>query len=298
MTFSIVAVDRENKEVGFAIASCCWNAGLVCRAEAEKGAIASQASGNLEFLELFFHKLNAEKTLEEILAYFKNYDGDIETRQIGLVDFSGNALAFTGAENDCWAGHRTGEGYSCQGNTLTGPRVIDEMASAFERADGRLMERLVSALRAGDDAGGDARGRQSARLCVKKKNGGPAGSDILIDITIADHDEPVKEIGRILKVRAQLVDVYKLFGGLSSASKAEKLPILEKIENMLADKKECRFLDFWEELGDAYYELGEVGKAVEVYRVYLEIGPSLASTLRRNVEKGIFPKELADRLFQ
>ena len=296
MTFSIVAVDRENKEVGFAIASCCWNAGLVCRADAEKGAIASQASGNLEFLDTFFHKLDAGKELEEILAYFKNFDEDIEIRQIGMVDFDGNVVAFTGAKNSHWCGHRTGDGYSCQGNTLTGPRVIDEMASAFERADGRLMERLVSALRAGDDAGGDARGKQSGRLCVKKKNGGPAGSDTLIDITIADHDEPVKEIGRILKVRAQLVDVYKLFGGLSSASKAEKLPILEKIENMLADKKECRFLDFWEELGDAYYELGEVGKAVEVYRVYLEIGPRLANTLKGNAETGTFPKELADRL--
>ena len=126
MTFSIVAIDKEKKEVGFAIASCCWNAGLVCRAGVEMGAIASQASGNLAFLDMFFDKIGNDRGLEETLEHFRNNDDCFETRQVGMITFKGEVMAVTGTECDEWAGHRTGDEYSIQGNTLVGPEVVDE----------------------------------------------------------------------------------------------------------------------------------------------------------------------------
>ena len=162
MTFSIVAIDKENKEVGFAIASCCWNTGLVCRAKVEMGAIASQASGNIGFLRMFFDKVEFGRSLEETLEHFKNNDDCFETRQVGMITFKGEMQAITGSDCNEYAGHRTGDDYSIQGNTLVGPEVIEDMVAAFEGTEGQLMDRLYAALRAGDDAGGDARGKQSA----------------------------------------------------------------------------------------------------------------------------------------
>jgi uncharacterized Ntn-hydrolase superfamily protein len=297
MTFSIVAVDRENKEVGFAIASCCWNSGAVCRAEPETGAIASQASGNLSFLPLFFDKLKERMSLNDILNHFREVDEDIETRQVGMITLEGEKLAFTGDKCDSWAGHKTGENYSCQGNTLVGMEVIENMVTAFEETKGPLIDKLYAALQAGDDAGGDARGKQSARLQVLK-NGRRSGSDVLIDITIEDNPEPIKEIRRILDVRSMLIDGYQLFIEFSNAADEDKPGILEKIEKFLEDKTECRYSDFWTGLGAMYYEIGNMEKAVKTFRKSLEISPALIKSLKGNAEKGLLPKELADLIFE
>ena len=197
MTFSIVAIDPDKKETGFAIASCCWDAGQVCLAR-PNGAIASQANGNIDFLKFFFEKLAEGKGPDQILQHFMETDPEIETRQIGMIVKSGEKVAFTGSKASFWCGHRTGDHYTCQGNILTGPEVIDSMASAFELAQGPLYERLFAALEAAHAAGGDARGRQSARLFVAKEGAGPPGSNKVIDITIEDHDNPIQEMSRIL----------------------------------------------------------------------------------------------------
>ncbi|MBU7016063.1 MAG: DUF1028 domain-containing protein [Theionarchaea archaeon] len=297
MTFSIAAIDKVNKEVGFAIASCCWDSGRVCSAQTEIGAIASQANGNLSFLHLFFDKLGEKMSLDDILNHFREVDEDIETRQVGMITFEGESLAFTGDKCDSWAGHKTGENYSCQGNTLVGPEVIDSMVKAFERGKDPLMNRLCTALQAGDDAGGDARGKQSARVLVLKKDCWP-GSDILVDIIIEDHPEPVKEIARILDVRSILVQGYQLFGDFSKASDEEKPDILEKIEKFMEDKTECRYSDFWTGLGMMYYKMGNMEKAVNAFRKSLEISPPLMKSLKGNAEKGLLPRKLADLIFE
>lgn len=297
MTFSIVAIDKQNREVGFAIASCCWNSGTVCRAQPETGAIASQAQGNLSFLRLFFDKLDKKMGLDDVLNHFKEVDEDIETRQVGMITFEGETLAFTGDKCDSWAGHKTGENYSCQGNTLVGPEVIGSMAKTFEETEGSLMNRLCAALQAGDDAGGDARGKQSARLLVLKKDCWP-GSDTLVDITIEDNLEPVKEIARILDVRSILVEGYQLLTDFSEASNEDKPRIIEKIEEFIEDKTECRYSDFWTSLGMMHYEMGNVEKAAKAFRKSLEISPKLIKSLKGNAERGLLPKELADLIFE
>ena len=121
MTFSIVAVDRQAEEVGFAIASCNWDARRVCMARAETGAIASQGSGNQDLLPRFFEKLGAGQEPGAILDGFRASDEGIEKRQVGLISFDGTGAAHTGAACMPWAGHRIGDGYTCQGNILAGP---------------------------------------------------------------------------------------------------------------------------------------------------------------------------------
>ncbi|MDD4308421.1 MAG: DUF1028 domain-containing protein [Thermoplasmata archaeon] len=288
MTFSIVAIDPETGEAGFAIASCCWDAGQVCMAK-PTGAIASQANGNVQFLSIFFEKLDEGLSLEQIMEHLRTIDPDIQTRQIGMVS-PGKTFAFTGEKCSFWNGHRTGKNYSCQGNILVGPQVIEAMARTFESAEGQLFERLYAAMKAADAAGGDSRGRQSARLMVAGKGAGA------IDITIEDSENPVAEMGRILDVRRNLVQIFGYLGEFSKAEDADKLAILEKYRDFLDDKREPRYLDWWETLADSYYKIGEREKAIEIYRIYLAINPGMARIFRENAKAGNFPKDVARAL--
>jgi len=298
MTFSIVAIDRENKEVGFAIASCCWNSGLVCAAEAEVGVIASQAQGNLKFLSEFFLQLEQKKSLKEILVHFKEIDEGIEKRQIGMITFDGDVLAFSGQNISQWAGHKTGKNYSCQGNILVGPEVVNDMSAAFEKTEGKLMDKLLAALIAGDKAGGDARGKQSARLQVKKIGAGVLGSNIDVDITIEDHEDPVKELERILKVRKSLMTIFQMFGAFQQAEeKEQKLAVLEKAINFLGDKKEARYLDYWTSIGEEFMKLGEMKKAISVFRTTIKINPEMRKILAKSFPEDT-PKEVIEQIMK
>ena len=291
MTFSIVAVDRKANEVGFAIASCCWDAGQVCFARAEQGAIASQAQGNLAFLPAYFEQLEKGCGLDDIMETFRAMDEDVESRQIGMVNAAGEALSFTGSECSAWAGHRIGAGYACQGNILAGPQVIQAMAETFEDSEGPLYRRLYEALAAGDRAGGDLRGRQSARLMVRKRGWGQPGTDTLIDLSLPDHEHPVAEIGRILQVRGHLVSILGLLRDFDEASPDAKADVLGRLRQFLDDKRSCRYLDWWETLADKYSGIGEVEASIEAYRVYLSINPALAPVLRTGLESSGFPAD-------
>lgn len=290
MTFSIVAIDPEAGETGFAIASCCWDAGQVCLAK-PAGAIASQANGNVGFLGVFFDKLEQGLPLEQIMTHFQDIDEEFQTRQMGMVSASGETFAFTGQKCSFWNGHWTGKNYSCQGNILKGPEVIEAMAKAFESAEGPLFERLFSALKAADAAGGDARGRQSARLMVAGKGAGA------IDITIEDNENPVAEMGRILAVRKNLVNIIGFIGSFEKAPAGEKSGILKEWLAFMQDKKETKYLDWWETLADSYYKIGEKEKTIEIYRIYLEIRPGMARIFRENAKTGNFPQDVLDALW-
>jgi uncharacterized Ntn-hydrolase superfamily protein len=121
-------------------------------------------------------------------------------RQLGIVDASGGAATYTGAECLSWAGGLTGDGFACQGNILSGPEVVDEMARAYREAGGELVDRLLAALVAGDAAGGDRRGRQSAALLVVRAGGGyDERNDRYIDLRVDDHADPLVELVRIFR---------------------------------------------------------------------------------------------------
>ena len=201
-TFSIVAYDPTAGEWGVAVQSKFLAVGAVVPwAQANVGAIATQAYANPSYGPEGLKLLRSGLSAEEVVQQLTQADEGREHRQLGIVDAQGRAAAFTGRECYDWAGHVVGSGYACQGNILAGERVVQAMAEAFEGTRGSLAERLIAALRAGQAAGGDARGQQSAALLVVKEKGGYAGlTDRWIDLRVDDHPEPIEELARLLKL--------------------------------------------------------------------------------------------------
>ncbi len=201
-TFSIVGFDPETKDLGVAVASKFIAVGaLVPWAEANVGAIATQALANISYgprgLELLRRGYSAKKVLQILISD----DPQREERQVGIVDSKGEAAAFTGSKCYPYAGHIIGENYAVQGNILTGPEVLEEMAKAFEQTKGELVDKLLAALEAGDKAGGDRRGKQSAAIIVVREKGGYGGyTDRYVDLRVDDHPEPVQELKRLFKI--------------------------------------------------------------------------------------------------
>jgi uncharacterized Ntn-hydrolase superfamily protein len=202
-TFSIVAADPATGELGVAVQSKFLAVGAaVPFARGDVGAVATQAFANVTFgprgLDLLATGLEPREALERLL------DGDErrEDRQVGFVDRAGRAASYTG--RDCFehAGSLTGPGFACQGNILASAEVVPAMAAAFERSAGlALPERLLQALRAGQAAGGDRRGQESAALLVAKTGGGYGGdNDRYIDLRV-DHDErPIEQLAGLLEL--------------------------------------------------------------------------------------------------
>ena len=202
-TFSIVACDREAGEWGVAVESKFLAVGpVVPWAAANVGAIATQAYANTSYGPRGLELLRAGLSAEEVVKKLTEEDEEREHRQLGVVDAQGRAAAFTGKACYEWAGHLVGDGYACQGNILASQRVVEAMAEAFETTKGPLADRLIEALRAGQAAGGDRRGQQSAALLVVKEKGGYGGfTDRLVDLRVDDHPQPIEELARLLRLQ-------------------------------------------------------------------------------------------------
>jgi len=203
MTFSIVGYDPIEKEWGIAVQSKFLGVGAVVPwAKAGAGAVATQSYANTAYgpkaLELMAQGKSAHETLEILLAD----DPEKEMRQVGLIDANGNAATFTGKECYDWAGGVTGIHFAAQGNILVDEKTVETMARVFSEAEGPLAERLLAALDAGQEAGGDSRGKQSAALYVVKENGGYGGfNDRFVDLRVDDHPDPIKELIRIYQLQ-------------------------------------------------------------------------------------------------
>jgi uncharacterized Ntn-hydrolase superfamily protein len=203
-TYSIVAYDPKAKEWGVAVASKYLAVGSVVPfAKAGVGAVATQAFGNVSLGPKGLELMAEGKTAEEALAALTKGDRGAESRQLGLVDAKGGPATFTGKRCLAWAGGKSGKHYACQGNILAGEEVLDAMAKAFEAEPTLpLAWRLQDALEAGEKAGGDKRGKQSAALLVVRERAGPNGfGDRFIDLRVDDHEGPVQELTRILGKR-------------------------------------------------------------------------------------------------
>jgi uncharacterized Ntn-hydrolase superfamily protein len=201
-TFSIVACDPAAGELGIAVASKFLSVGAVVPfARAGVGAIATQAYANTTFgpaaLALMAESYSAQDALKGILAA----DAGREERQVGVVDSSGDSASFTGSECPHWSGGRAGRGYAAQGNILTGAEVVDSLSESFESSTGILADRLLLALSAGQQAGGDRRGQQSAALLIVREHGGYGGyNDRAVDLRVDDHARPIEELARLLEI--------------------------------------------------------------------------------------------------
>ena len=201
-TFSIVGYDPNNGDLGIAVQSKFFAVGAVVPwAEAGVGAIATQSWANTTYgprgLELLKIGLSVQQTLEHLIRD----DNGRKTRQVGIIDADGNAANYTGDDCHKWAGAVSGKHYTAQGNILAGEAVVKAMGKAFETTEGELADRLMAALFAGQEKGGDTRGQQSAALLVVRKNGGYSGfNDRYIDLRVDDAEKPIADLQRLLQI--------------------------------------------------------------------------------------------------
>ncbi len=225
-TFSIVAYDANEQAWGVAVASKFPAVGAVVPwAAAGTGAVATQALCKMSYGPDGLAMMAQGKSAQETLTSLLGQDPGEADRQAGMVDAQGGAAAHTGARCYAWAGHKIGEGFTCQGNILTGPETLDAMADTFTSTSGELADRLVAALMAGDTIGGDRRGKQSAAVIVVRPNGGYGGdTDRYLDLRVDDSLEPVRELQRLL-------GIHHLFFGKPRPE--DQLPITEDIAREL-----------------------------------------------------------------
>ena len=202
-TYSLVACDLEHGEWGVAVQSKFLAVGAaVPSAEAEVGALATQALANLRYGPDGIALLREGASAEEVVRRLTEADDGRDDRQLGVVDGNGQAATYTGSSCLDWAGGVTGEGYAAQGNILVSEETVTALAKTFEASAGRpLAERLLQALAAAQLAGGDRRGQQSAALLIVRKDGGYMGtSDVLVDLRVDDHETPIEELKRIYEL--------------------------------------------------------------------------------------------------
>jgi uncharacterized Ntn-hydrolase superfamily protein len=248
MTFSIVAADPEAGEVGAATESKFLAVGAVVTwARGDVGAVATQSFAEVTFgprgLDLLASGVDPRTALDRLLDPDQKRQG----RQVGIVDAFGLAASFTGSECFEHAASLVGEGYACQGNILASADVVPAIAEAFENAKGPLAERMVEALRAGQRAGGDRRGQESAAILVAKPGGGYGGThDRYIDLRVDHHDQPIEELAGLLSLhrlyfgRPREADLITADAGLE----AEVRHMLTVLERLPAGQ------DVWDALSD------------------------------------------------
>ncbi len=207
-TFSIVAFDPKTNELGIAVESKFLSVGAVVPwAQAGVGAIATQSWANTAFGPRGLRWLKQGLTPKQVGAKLIAADKGAAQRQVGIVDARGRAFTYTGEKCFHWAGGVTGKHFAAQGNILAGAAVVDALAETFVAAHGDLAERLVAALAAGQAAGGDKRGQESAALLVVRPKGGYGGfNDRYIDLRVDDHPTPIDELKRLL-------DLHRLYLG-------------------------------------------------------------------------------------
>lgn len=219
MTFSIVGYDPKEKEWGIAVQSKFLGVGAVVPfAKAGVGAVATQSYANTSYGPRALQLMEEGKTAEEALEIITKDDPEKELRQVGLLDAMGNPATFTGEGCYNWAGGMTGPHFAAQGNILVDEKTVQAMGQTFISTEGSLAERLLAALNAGQSAGGDSRGQQSAALLVVKEAGGYGGfNDRYIDLRVDDHPEPITE----------LIRIYHLQQLYFAPSKADRVAAIE-----------------------------------------------------------------------
>ncbi len=242
-TFSIVAFDETTGELGVAVQSKFFAVGSVVPwARADVGAIASQALGNTTFGPRGLDLIRDGLSLEDVLDHLLTDDEKREQRQIGIVDASGNSIAFTGNECMDWAGHRAGHHYSVQGNILVSEKTVDAMASTFEETEGLLGERLMRTIEAGQEAGGDSRGMQSAAILIVSEGGGYGGyNDRYCDLRVDDHEDPIAELRRIFNIWKEAALITEGYRLLDEGDYEEAIAVGRRAVEQYPKSAECRY---------------------------------------------------------
>jgi uncharacterized Ntn-hydrolase superfamily protein len=277
-TYSIVARDPVTGELGVAVQSHWFSVGpLVPWAWAGVGAVATQANVRVAYgpdaLALLAHGASAQDALAELLAK----DGGGHGRQVAIVDAQGGVAAHTGSSCMAFAGHVTGEQVSCQANIMASDVVWGRMHDAFGRASGSLVERLLAALDAGEAAGGDIRGRQSAAIVVVPATG--AAWETTVSLRVEDHPEPLRELRRLV----ELHEAYELAGAADELTNqgrySEAAPLYVRAAELAPGNHE---LLFWGglarvESGDLEAGVAQVRQAIVLQSGWAELLPRLSA---------------------
>lgn len=280
-TFSIVGRDAATGELGVAVASRFFAVGAVVPwARFDAGAVATQSFANTSFGWRGLELMQEGRSPAEALAALLKDDTDSSKRQVGMVDSHGRSVTYTGSACIPWAGGRSGPDYACQGNILTGEDVIIAVEKRFLETHGTLADRLYAALCAGDEKGGDSRGRQSAALIVVREGAGYGGfTDRAIDIRVDDHAEPFTELGRLLRI-AQMNDAWNAAWTLFTQRRhAEALPPMERAIRYSSDNAEA-----WYDLAVIRLAAGSLESALDALERALSLNPKLKSQAEKDAD--------------
>lgn len=295
MTYSIVARDPETGDLGVAVQSHWFAAGLVCWARAGVGAVATQATVLVDHgplgLELMAGGASAPEALEARLAA----DADREHRQVAMIDVRGRVAAHTGASCIRDAGHRLGEASSCQANMMRRDTVWDAMDETFSGSSGDLAERLLGALEAAEAEGGDIRGRQAARiLVVRAEATARPWEDVLVDLRVDDHPAPLPELRRLLTLQR----------AYDRLERAEEMELAGDVDGSFAERQVAMAavpdnpeIAFWAAISLAAH--GRVEDARSALAAALPADPGWAELLRRLADQRLIeltPEQAADLL--
>ena len=281
-TFSIVAFDPKTKDLGVAVQSRYFSVGTaVPWARAGVGAVATQSFVNVSYGPRGLRLLKKGLSVREVVEKLTRKDKGREYRQLGVMDAKGNAAAYTGEKCLRWAGSKIGKNYTAQGNILASREVVANMGRRFETAKGDLAAKLVAALEGGEEAGGDARGRQSAALLVVGKQKGRTGyGDRLVDLRVEDHPDPTAELKRLLNLHR----VYRLL------DEAEETFTQGKHEEAIATMKKALQLnprsdDAYVDLGMIYSRMGKKQEANAAFRKAININPNMKNIINQLIKQ-------------
>ena len=294
MTYSIVARDPGTGDLGVAVQSHWFAAGIVCWARAGVGAVASQATMLVDHGPLALDLLAGGADAAGALAERIRGDGDRDVRQVAVLDVGGGVAVHTGASCIPEAGHRTGAGFSCQANMMWRDTVWDAMAGAFASAEGDLAERMLRALEAAEAEGGDVRGRQAARvLVVAGRPSERPWEDVVVDLRVDDHDRPLVELRRLLGIKR----AYDHLQASEEAATAGDLELARReVEAAIELAPDNPEIAFWTALGMG--TIGRVREARELLRAPFAADAGWAELLRRLGDRrlGNVTPELAEEL--
>jgi len=285
-TFSIVARDPETGEMGVAVQSHWFSVGVsVPWAEAGVGAVATQSFVDPSYgpkgLDLMRSGKSASESLKELIAA----DSGEAVRQVAMVDAEGRVAVHTGKRCIKCAGHKTGVGYSVQANLMLNDKVPAAMAEAFEEARGDLAERMMVALEAAQEVGGDIRGKQSAAMVVvKARSSGKPWEDRVVDLRVEDYPEPLKELRRLLK----LARAYNHMNAGDAAM--EKNDVARAMEEYGAAMKlagDNLEIAFWSAF--TMVVKGKVDQALPIFRKVFAADKNWVEVLKRLPRAGLIP---------
>lgn len=283
-TFSIVARDPETGELGVAVQSHWFSVGsVVTWAEAGVGAVATQSLVEVSYGPLGLALMRAGKSAGEALAALLAADEGRDLRQVAMVDAQGRVAVHTGSRCIAEAGHAVGPGFSVQANMMITGEVWPAMADAYESAEGDLAERLLVALEAGQAAGGDIRGQQSAAiLIVRGTSTGRPWADTVMDLRVEDHPEPIRELWRLVQIHRAYQHMNR---GDERLGEGKVEEALEEYRTAAALAPHIEELPFWQAVTLA--DLGRLEEALPLFGRVFAVNPAWADLVRRLPASGL-----------